>query len=133
MIRVFISFVFIIGVFPSTNAQDSLENSVIDTLCFEPSPYIQENDTNRIGIQFCNVPDGTIIEVLSFSGTLIRELIKEDSKPLIWDLRDNYNEEVFNGMYIFKWQVPDKKVRMDRVLCIMEKYDGILELKQLPK
>lgn len=78
-----------------------------------PNPYYAfseyENDRLDTKVRIINLPEKATIKIYTIDGTLVRTLVKNDSKTsyLDWDIKNSQNISVGSGMYLMHVDIPN--------------------------
>ncbi|HCP40477.1 MAG TPA: hypothetical protein DIT65_01675, partial [Cryomorphaceae bacterium] len=84
---------------------DSVGSSALETIRVVPNPYYgysayEGSQLDNI-VKITNLPETCTISIFSTSGTLVRQLRKDNSLTFIeWDLKNTYNVPIASGVYI---------------------------------
>ena len=85
---------------------DSVGSSALETIRVVPNPYYgfsayEGSQLDNIIVKITNLPETCTISIFSTSGTLVRQLRKDNSLTFIeWDLKNTYNVPIASGVYI---------------------------------
>jgi hypothetical protein len=84
---------------------DTVGSSALETIRVVPNPYYgfsayEGSQLDNI-VKITNLPQTCTISIFSTSGTLVRQLRKDNSLTFIeWDLKNTYNVPIASGVYI---------------------------------
>ena len=84
---------------------DSVGSTALETIRVVPNPYYgfsayEGSQLDNI-VKITNLPETCTISIFSTSGTLVRQLRKDNSLTFIeWDLKNTYNVPIASGVYI---------------------------------
>jgi hypothetical protein len=84
---------------------DPVGSSALETIRVVPNPYYgfsayEGSQLDNI-VKITNLPETCTISIFSTSGTLVRQLRKDNSLTFIeWDLKNTYNVPIASGVYI---------------------------------
>jgi len=82
----------------------------LDKAFVYPNPYYANRDAS-VGINFDKLTEGSIIQIFTIAGELVKE-IRVESSPQNWDICNSAGEKVASGIYIYLIKDPagNKKV-----------------------
>jgi len=84
---------------------DSVGSSALETIRVVPNPYygFSSYETSQLDniVKITNLPEVCTVSIFTPSGTLIRQLRKDNSLTYLeWDLKNTYNVPIASGVYI---------------------------------
>ena len=85
--------------------ESTVGSSALETIRVVPNPYYgfssyEASQLDNI-VKITNLPETCVINIFSTSGTLIRQLRKDNSLTYVeWDLKNTYNVPIASGVYI---------------------------------
>ncbi|MGA0197341.1 MAG: T9SS type A sorting domain-containing protein, partial [Schleiferiaceae bacterium] len=84
---------------------DTVGSSALETIRVVPNPYygFSAYETSQLDntVKITNLPETCTISIFTTSGTLIRQIRKDNSMTYVeWDLKNTYNVPIASGVYI---------------------------------
>ena len=84
---------------------DTVGSSALETIRVVPNPYygFSTYETSQLDntVKITNLPEICTISIFTTSGTLIRQIRKDNSMTYVeWDLKNTYNVPIASGVYI---------------------------------
>jgi len=84
---------------------DIVGSSALETIRVVPNPYygFSAYETSQLDntVKITNLPETCTISIFTTSGTLIRQIRKDNSMTYVeWDLKNTYNVPIASGVYI---------------------------------
>jgi hypothetical protein len=106
---------------------DSTLNAEVKKISVFPNPYYayHNQEANRFDnfVTFNHLPQKATVRIFSLGGTQVRKLEKDDASQFLeWDLRNESDLPVGNGLYIAHIDLPDlDKEKVLKVMVILGK------------
>ena len=86
------------------------------SMYISPNPFIIPNDE---GVLIKNVPSGSIIKIMTITGTLIKEIkLSSNESQAIWDGTNTFGEKVGTAVYLVSAHHPSERNKVAKIAVI---------------